>query len=848
MDLEKFTTRSREALQASQELARRLGHQEIQPEHLLSALLEQPEGLARTLLEGVGVDLPTFKATIDAELQHHPRVSGGEGQYLSARLKKALDAAQAEARSMKDDYVSVEHLLLGLAGESPVMRGFDLGKSRLSEALKRVRGTQRVTDPDPEDKYQALKKFTTDLTGLAEKGRLDPVIGRDEEIRRVVHVLSRRTKNNPVLIGEPGVGKTAIVEGLARRIVAGDVPDSLRSKRVLSLDLGGILAGAKYRGQFEERIKALLAEVKASEGRIILFIDELHMIVGAGSAEGAADAANMLKPMLARGELHAIGATTLDEYRKHIEKDRALERRFQPVMVGEPTVEDTIAILRGLKERYEVHHGVSIADSAVVAAATLSHRYVADRFLPDKAIDLIDEACASLKMQIESMPVEIEAVDRRIMQMEIELQSLKNETDPAAVDRRKRIEAEAASLREQSNALKVKWKGEKDSIQRVRELKERIEKSRHELEMNARRGDLTKAAEIKYGVLPGLEKELQELTPATRDGRMLSEEVTEGEVARVVSKWTGIPVSKMLESEMAKLLRMEEALGRRVVGQQPALESISNAVRRAKAQISDVNRPIGTFLFVGPTGVGKTELAKALAEFLFNDEQAVVRLDMSEYMEKFNVSRLVGAPPGYVGYDEGGTLSEAVRRRPYAVVLLDEIEKAHPEVFNLFLQILDEGRVTDSHGRTVSFKNTVIIMTSNIPVEPGRDLIGQLRGHFRPEFLNRIDEVVLFRALEMADLQRIVSIQIDRLNARLGERGIRVKLGEEAARRLAQQGYDSTFGARPLKREIQKQIQDPLALELLKGRFEEGDTIQVEWSADKGFEFSKGRRSRQAVS
>ena len=849
---EKLTVKSQEAVQKASELAAENGNPELLPIHLLAALLEDKEGIVVPVLRRIGVGPEKLLSDANSEIGKLPKVSGESAQpHMSAALQKVMDSAFKHADTFKDEYVSVEHLLLALSqiGNDTAQRLLKAAGAThdvILQALTQVRGSQKVTDQNPEAKYQALERYARDLTDLARKGKLDPVIGRDEEIRRVIQVLSRRTKNNPVLIGEPGVGKTAIVEGLARRIISGDVPEVLKNKRVVSLDLGSMLAGAKYRGEFEDRLKAVLKEIEDSAGQIVLFIDELHTLVGAGAAEGAIDASNMLKPPLARGELRAIGATTLNEYRKYIEKDAALERRFQIVFVGEPNVEDTISILRGLKERYEVHHGVRIKDSAIVAAATLSHRYISDRFLPDKAIDLIDEAAASLRIQIDSMPTEIDQLERRMTSLEIERQALKRESDPNSRDRLAAVEKELAELREQADALKARWKEEKQSIGRVQELKERIEKLKIEEQQEERRGNLQRVAEIRYDLLRQAEAELAKVSahdgkgPATR---MLKEEVDEEDIARIVSKWTGIPVSKMLEGEVKKLVNMEARLRERVIGQDAALERVSNAIRRSRAGLSDPRRPIGSFIFLGPTGVGKTELARALAEFLFDDEHNMVRVDMSEYMEKHAVARLIGAPPGYVGYDEGGQLTEAVRRRPYSVILFDEIEKAHNDVFNVLLQILDDGRLTDSKGRTVDFKNTVIIMTSNLGAQflnsdalaspeaferASEQVMQVVQGHFRPEFLNRVDDIILFRPLAEAQLIRIVDLQLAAVRKLLADRRITIELTQAAKEMIFMEGYDRAYGARPLKRAIQRLVQDSLAMKILDGEVLHGDHVLID--------------------
>ncbi|PYK06075.1 MAG: ATP-dependent chaperone ClpB, partial [Verrucomicrobia bacterium] len=845
MRIDKFTQKMQEALQAAQDLASQSNHQEIANEHFLSALLDQTDGITRPLLEKVGINANQLRDGLRSELERRPKVHGAAFDLrLANELRSVLDGAEKEMSKLKDEFTSAEHYLLALTGANvpaaKLLKNFGVTRDKLMQALQQVRGSQRVTDQNPEGKYQTLEKYGRDLTELARRGKIDPVIGRDNEIRRIMQVLSRRTKNNPVLIGDPGVGKTAIVEGLARRIISGDVPDSLKQKRIIAMDIGAMVAGAKFRGEFEDRLKAFLKEVTDSQGQVILFIDELHTIVGAGAAEGSVDASNLLKPQLARGELRTIGATTLDEYRKYIEKDAALERRFQPVMVDEPSVEDTIAILRGLKERYEVHHGVRITDAALVAAAVLSHRYISDRFLPDKAVDLIDEAASRLKIELDSMPTEIDVIERQIMQHEMERQALKKEKDPASKERLKKLEKELAELKEKSSALKAEWQKEKAVLEEQRKWKEELDQLRTELERAQRRGELAKASEIQYGRIPELEKKLADATAKEDKGgksTLLREEVTEDDIAEVVSSWTHIPVSRLQEGERQKLVKMEERLIRRVVGQRAAIVAVSNAVRRARAGLQDENRPIGSFIFLGPTGVGKTELSRALAEFLFDDENAMIRIDMSEYMEKHTVARLIGAPPGYVGYEEGGQLSEAVRRKPYSVVLFDEIEKAHHDVFNVLLQVLDDGRITDGQGRTVDFKNTVIIMTSNIgsqfiTEEESREarsrlVMDALRQHFRPEFLNRVDEIIIFDRLSEDDLKKIVEIQLGRLTKRLEQQKITLDLSDSAKELLAREGYDPVYGARPLRRTIQKEILDPLSLDILEGKFHEGQRIRV---------------------
>ncbi len=862
MRLDKLTIKAQEALAHAQDQCDQLGHQEITPEHLLLALIEQKEGVVIPVLQKIGVDPGQVRSSLQDHINRLPRISGGMPQnvYISAALKRVLDDAWKEAQRLKDEYLSTEHLLLGIAKNKSLPAGKllnDLGatEAAIMTALREVRGSQRVTDPHPEDKYQALKRFGRDLTEQARAGKLDPVIGRDDEIRRLIQVLSRRTKNNPVLIGDPGVGKTAIVEGLAQRIVSGDVPEGLKRKQLVQLDLGALVAGSKFRGEFEDRLKAVLKEIEEAEGSVVLFIDELHTLVGAGAAEGSVDASNMLKPALARGELRCIGATTLDEYRKHIEKDAALERRFQQIIVDEPSVEDTIAILRGLKERYEVHHGVRIKDTALIAAAVLSHRYISDRYLPDKAVDLMDEAASRLRIEIDSMPQEIDEVERKIMQLEIERQALRKEKDKASKERLSNLEKDLAELREQSNQMKVHWENEKKHIGKIQTLKEELEQAKIHEQKAEREGNLEKAAELRHGRMPQLEKEItvanEQLTALQKDKKMLKEEVDEEDIAEIVSKWTGIPVKRLMEGEIEKLVHMEERLRLRVVGQDEAIIAVSNAVRRARAGLQDPNRPLGSFIFLGPTGVGKTELARALAAFLFDDESNMVRIDMSEYMERHSVSRLIGAPPGYVGYEEGGQLTETVRRKPYSVVLFDEIEKAHPEVFNVLLQILEDGRLTDGHGRIVNFKNTVVVMTSNV----GSQWIDQLgakdrdelqkrvreamREQFRPEFLNRIDEIIIFNNLTRDHIKQIIDIQLARIQERLKDRQLSLVLTNSAKNALVEQGYDPAYGARPLKRSIQRTILDPLALDMLEGKFQEGDTVKVDLNGKSEIVFSK---------
>jgi len=862
MKFDKFTIKVQEGLMAAQSLAQNNENQEIEPPHLLVSLIEQQDGIATPLFQKLGVNLYTLLNDLKAELDKLPKVTGPgvTDVRISPRIKKIFDVAWKEAGFLRDQYLSTEHLLIAIAADEslsiyPILRNYGITKDRILQALSNIRGNRTITDQDPEGKYQAILKYSRNFTDLARRGKLDPVIGRDEEIRRVMHILSRRTKNNPVLIGEAGVGKTAIVEGLAQRISSNDVPDSLKEKDLISLDLGALIAGAKYRGEFEDRLKAFLKEVEEGAGKFILFIDELHTLVGAGAAEGAIDASNMLKPALARGELRCIGATTLDEYRKYIEKDAALTRRFQTIYIAEPSVEDSIAILRGLKEKYEIHHGVRITDSAIIAAVILSHRYITDRFLPDKAIDLIDEAASRLRIEIDSMPTEIDTIERKIIQLEIQKEALKREKDKSANDKLKKIDEELHNLHEESDKMQIQWRNEKEKIVKISEIKRKMEETKIEADKAEKRGDLGKAAELIYGILNQLKKDLEkyntELNEIQKNNKMLKQEVDEEDIAKVVSQWTGIPVSRMLEGEREKLLKMENRLKQRVIGQDEALVKISNAIRRARAGIQDPNRPIGTFIFMGPTGVGKTETAKALAEFLFDDENAMVRIDMSEFMEKHSIARLIGAPPGYVGYEEGGYLTEAIRRRPYAVILFDEIEKAHPEVFNILLQIMDDGRLTDGHGRTVDFRNTIIIMTSNIGSQyilesrgKGKEetkelILKTLSSYFRPEFLNRVDDIIVFNFLKKDQIKQIVDIQLRNLNKILSDNKIKLKLTDKAKEFLSEKGFDPDYGARPLKRAIQTYIQNPLSLKLLEGDFIEGDILEVDYNKDNVFDFKK---------